>query len=111
MAAGTRYQARVCDDKACRDVGKATRDFKKAQRAMQKEMKRVSKKKFKKLPARENEFETIYGEVWEKAGSQTVGDRPVYVGGEGYGSPRSMTPRRPRRTRSGPRVGTNPSGG
>lgn len=95
-----RYQARVCDGDACRDVGKATSDFKKAQRRMQREMKRVAKRKFKRLPPGDEGFTSVHGEVWEKEGKNVTGDRPVYVGGEGYGSPKPA--RRPRRRAADP---------
>lgn len=102
-----RYQARVCDGDACKDVGKATADFKRAQKRMAREMKRLAKRKFKRLPSGDEGFVAVHGEVWEKEGKNVAGDRPVYVGGEGYGGPRSRTTRRPRR--AGPRV-ADPTG-
>lgn len=97
-----RYQARVCDGDTCKDVGKATADFKRAQKRMAREMKRLAKRRFKRLPSGDEGFQAVRGEVVEKEGRNVVGDRPVYVGGEGYGSPRSKPVRRPRRPAADP---------
>jgi len=96
-----RYQARVCEGSACRDVGKATADVKKAIKRMQREVARVAHRKFKSLKP-DQEFQAVHGEVLEKIGRDAVGDEPVYVGGEGYGAPRPRRSRRPRRMASDP---------
>lgn len=91
-----RYQARVCDGSACKDIGKATADVNKAIRRMQREVAKTAHRKFRRLKA-DQEFQAVHGEVWEKAGRETVGEAPVFVGAEAYGAPRPRRSRAPKR--------------
>lgn len=94
--AKSRYQARVCDGDVCKDAGKATRSIEQAKKRMVAAQKKLAKKAFRKLPG-QDELRAVHGEVWETQRGQNVGDKPVFIGAEAYGSPNRLGARRRRR--------------
>ncbi len=93
-----KYQARVCENDVCKDVGKSTPSLDAAIKRMRKGVEKMRKRSFKKSRKTEP-FTAVHGEVVEKERGRTVDGPPIYASGYGEGNPQVGHPRR-RRSRN-----------